>query len=159
MQEIHVCSRRQAMDFTPHRRENSICISIGSSGQADGRLVAALKRNFATVLRLSFDDVETSAVLMRTFGPMDAQAIFEVVRDLPDDAPIMVHCEGGASRSVAIGYFLSALLRRGVKLHAARNFSMGNRLVLGVLRHTYLKSHLRQMKIPRFDIVRLRFPR
>lgn len=159
MEPIHICSRSQALQATDTDHQKSLCISVGSSGQEDARLVGGLTGKFARVLRLRFDDVEDQMGPAVTFGRVHAQQILDAVRELPADAPLMIHCEGGVSRSVAIGYFLATLLRRRARLHAAPDCSKGNRLVFKTLRNAYVLDAIARWQIPRLDLLRLELPR
>ena len=75
--------------------------------------------SFAHVLRLSFADVDflspnlsnrAQAKLVHAFTEAHAQAIRSFIEALPDEiASVVVHCEGGYSRSCAIALALHRL--------------------------------------------------
>lgn len=158
MSSIHICSRRQAMAFTPEVRRGSLCISIGSRGQADGRLVDTLFSRFEEILRLSFDDTEGAMTVGCVFSTKNAHEILAAARRISPGSCLMVHCEGGVSRSVAVGFFLGKLLDREIVLHAATNLTMGNRLVLAKLKRAYLIDCATILKMPSLKLLRLNLP-
>jgi predicted protein tyrosine phosphatase len=95
-----VLSREAAERYEPRGVE--VCISIGDPRAPPARL----SRGFAAVLRLTFNDIESSPgdedIL---FAPDHAGEILRFVAKWPDVDRIVVHCEFGVSRSpgVALG--------------------------------------------------------
>lgn len=143
------------MSFTPEKATDALCISIGSSGQEDGRLVAGLTERFSRVLRLSFDDIGTNIETMRAFNQELALEVVGAVKNISKDAEILIHCEGGVSRSVAVGVFLSKMLNRRLILHSASDYSMVNHFVLQQLKKAYLRDRIRRLKLPRYALLTL----
>lgn len=96
------------------RLESVAVISV----TAPGRPLASLE-GFKRVLRLSFADVDftnpqlsarAQAKLADAFRPEQAETIREFVEGLPGEvATVVVHCEGGYSRSCAIALGLHRL--------------------------------------------------
>ena len=98
--EIVVLSRLDAESYEP--RGNEICISIFDPDAEPARV----SREFAAVLRLSFDDVtqmgEPTDIL---FAHDHATAISRFIRAWPSAERVVIHCNMGVSRSpgVALG--------------------------------------------------------
>lgn len=96
------------------RLESVAVISVTAPGRPPANL-----DGFERVLRLSFADVDflnpdlsarAKQKLVHAFRPEHAEAILAFVRELPADvATIIVHCEGGYSRSCAIALALHRL--------------------------------------------------
>jgi len=117
------------------RLESVAVISV----TAPGRPLASLD-GFKRVLRMSFADVdfmnpELSArakeKLADAFGPEHAATIREFVEGLPDDvATVVVHCEGGYSRSCAIALGLQRLYGYSAD---TQTLSKANRSVLALM--------------------------
>lgn len=143
------------MQFNPSKFSDSLCISIGSSGQEDGRLVTGLATRFNRVVRLRFDDIGTDIETMHAFNQELAREVLDAANSTVKDADVMVHCEGGVSRSVAIGVFLSTLLEKNLVLNAARDYSMVNLFVLQHLKKAYFRERISRLKIPRYDLLAL----
>lgn len=152
---IHVCSRFQAINFQPEHFHCSLCISIGNGRQDDVRLVNGLTEKFSHVLRLRFDDIECEIETMQAFNRNLALKILNDVNFIKEDSDVLIHCEGGISRSVAIGFFLSKLLNRNLILHTASDHTRMNRLVLKCLKSAYLYHCLRRFKLPKYGVISL----
>ena len=98
--EIIVLSRQDAEAYEPRGRE--ICISIFDPEAEPARI----SPRFASVLRLSFDDIiemgEPTDIL---FARDHAASIFQFIEAWPSAERVVVHCNMGVSRSpgVALG--------------------------------------------------------
>lgn len=143
------------MSFTPEKATGSLCISIGSFGQEDSRLAAVLNTRFSRVLRLRFDDIGANIEPMRAFNQELAQQVVGAVNEVTEKTEVLIHCEGGVARSVAVGVFLSKLLNRSLTLHSARDYTLVNRFVLQHLKKAYFRDCIRQFKVPRYDVLTL----
>ena len=130
---IRVLPRADAETREPLAGE--VCISITNPKQSPASL-----EGYADVLRLGFHDTDRvgggftvmSRALARdclTFGGRHA------------GAPLTVHCQFGASRSVAVGLFLAAWLGRPLEV-AATDVLMPNPWVLNQLRAAALYRSL-----------------
>lgn len=106
---ITVLSRALAEDYVPQPGE--ICISVTNPRQSPARL----KSGWYTVVRLGFHDTDRPGGDFTVMSRVQARAVLEWARER-EARPITVHCEHGASRSVAIGVFLAAWLDRPVNL-------------------------------------------
>lgn len=105
---ILVLSRRNAQNHEPVPGE--ACVSITNPRQSP----AALKSS-TDVLRLGFHDTDRRGGNFTPMSFKDAVSVLEFgLRHR--QAPLMVHCEFGASRSVAVGLFLAAWFRRPLRV-------------------------------------------
>lgn len=105
---VRIMPRAKAEAYAPGK--NECCISIGSPGQA----LANLSSHFRDTLRLQFHDL---AGFQREDGSWpdgstqlvedDADMIAEFVARNRDMEALVVHCEAGISRSVAVGLAIS----------------------------------------------------
>lgn len=103
----------------------------------------AILREFEHLIRLSFEDVDllspelsdrAKAKLERSFTTHHAQLILDFVTDLPNEIrTIVVHCEGGFSRSCAVASALHKLFGYTVE---QQRLSQANRSVIAVLLET-----------------------
>jgi len=83
--------------MTPHN-----IISIGEHG--DGWQLQGCQKN---VLRLIFDDIqEQLEERFQLFSQDQAIAIIQWLKTIPNDSLVIVHCEGGVSRSAAVVRFM-----------------------------------------------------
>jgi len=116
------------------------CISVTNPQQKPAALEGG-----AHLLRLGFYDAELDTA---NFPTMTAAQADEVLRFVAEHAhrPILVHCEQGKSRSVAIGLFLEGWLRRRTTCDA----SMANRLVLQRMFTAGLLYSARHLQLRRF---------
>lgn len=87
------------------------CISITNPRQSP----AKLPERISSVLRLGFHDADRPGGNFSLMSMTQAAAVLEFVQRHPR-APLTVHCEFGASRSVAVGLFLAVWLRRPLEL-------------------------------------------
>jgi len=98
--EIIVLSRQDAEVYEPRGRE--ICISIFDPEAEPARI----SPGFASVLRLSFDDViEMGAPTDILFARDHATSIIHFIEAWPSAERVVIHCNMGVSRSpgVALG--------------------------------------------------------
>lgn len=107
---IQILPRRLAEAALPP--EGACCISIANPSQSRARLTG-----WHDTLFLGFHDTD------RPGGPFQAMTLRDAWQVLAfarrhSTAPLTVHCEYGASRSVATGLFLAAWLQRAA-LHTA----------------------------------------
>lgn len=107
---IRVLSRHAAALRTPFNGE--VCISITNPRQVGPDLVG-----YHDILRLGFHDTDREGGNFTVMSPVHAKAVLDFGAQ-HQGAPLMVHCEAGASRSVGIGLFLSAWLNRPLLLTA-----------------------------------------
>lgn len=100
MRNITVMSRQSVKNLLPMLDHDVAVISISSvSGIPLTQLDDA--EHVVKVLHLIFDDV-----LADDQNPMtedDARCVVAFLRSLPDGLPLIVHCDGGVSRSAGIG--------------------------------------------------------
>ena len=150
---IHVCSRQQAMHFTPKPFRPSLCISIGRSGKEDRRLVAGLQSKFSCLLRLRFDDIDADIDQFQAFNENLALEVVRLAHSITQDTDVLVHCEGGQSQSVATGVFFGKLLKRGLVLHVAPDYAKLNGFVLQHLKKAYLRDRVWRLRLPRYDML------
>lgn len=105
-----------------------VCISITNPSQSGARVAG-----FAEVLRLGFHDTDRVGGGFTVMSPLHARQVLEFAARHAE-APFTVHCEAGASRSVAVGLFLAAWLRRPLEL--THDVVAPNPFVLRRLRYT-----------------------
>ena len=111
--------------------------------------------DFAHVLRLSFADVDflnpdlserARGKLAHAFTEEQAEAIRSFVEALPDEiCSLVIHCEGGYSRSCAIALALHQLYGYQVEL---AHLTEANRSIVRVLMGDF-RSHRKSKKITR----------
>lgn len=124
-QPVRVLSRKAAEQRVP--LANEVCVSITNPRQSPATL-----DGWAQVLRLGFHDTDGPG---GNFTPMalgharDLLSFCHVHRSVP----LTIHCEFGASRSVAAGLFVAAWLHRPLEL-AAVNVLAPNPWVIRQLR-------------------------
>lgn len=130
---IRVLPRADAEAREPFAGE--VCISITNPNQSPAQL-----DDYADVLRLGFHDTDRRGggfTVMSRAAARDCLAFGETHRN----APLTVHCQFGASRSVAVGLFLAAWLDRPLRV-AATDVLMPNPWVLNQLRAAALYRSL-----------------
>lgn len=134
---IVVLPRSQAERW--HPREGELALSICNPRQSP----AALSAELASVLRLGFHDTDRVG---GGFVPMDEGQARSILAEAARFAssPILVHCEAGASRSVAVGLFLAAWLKRDLEV-AATDVLVPNPWVLNQLRAQALYQAFAQL--------------
>lgn len=115
------------------------CISITNPLQKPAVLDGG-----AHILRLGFYDAEHDTSNFPTMAPAQAGEVLRFVAEHVH-RPLLVHCEHGKSRSVAVGLFLEGWMRRQMTCDT----SMANRLVLqrmftAGLRYSALHLQLRR---------------
>ncbi len=111
--------------------------------------------DFAHVLRLSFADVDflnpdlserARGKLAHAFTEEQAEAIRSFVEALPDEiCSLVIHCEGGYSRSCAVAVALHQLYGYQVEL---AHLTEANRSIVRVLMGDF-RSHSKRKKITR----------
>lgn len=115
-----------------------VCISITNPNQSQAHLTA-----FSDVLRLGFHDTDREGggfTVMSRMAARDCLAFGEKYAD----RPMTVHCQFGASRSVAVALFLAAWLGRPLRV-IATDILMPNPWVLNQLRAAALYRSLRTL--------------
>lgn len=130
---VTVLPRLAAEARTPDAGE--VCISIGNPRQSDPRL-----NGYAKVLRLCFHDTDRVGGGFQVMTYNQAKIALDFGWD-HRAAPLTVHCEAGASRSVAVGLFLAAWLERPLKVEAT-DVLIPNPWVLNQLRAAALMRGL-----------------
>jgi predicted protein tyrosine phosphatase len=107
---VQVMSRAEAEQHRP--LPGAVCISIANPRQSPARL----EEGWSAVLRLGFHDTDRPG---GNFTPMTQEHAREVIAFCHShrDAPIVVHCQVGHSRSVAVGAFIAAWLDRKLQLN------------------------------------------
>jgi predicted protein tyrosine phosphatase len=108
---VRVLPRRLAVCREPLAGE--VCISITNPRQSQ----AELEDGYADILRLGFHDTDQVGGNFTVMSREHAKAVLEFGAK-HKDAPLMVHCDAGASRSVGVGLFLAAWLNRPLRLVA-----------------------------------------
>lgn len=88
----------------------TVCISIRNPRQSDAHL-----DDYSAVLRLGFHDHDWPNHMFTVMSRGQAKQVLAFAR-AHRDQPLVVHCEYGASRSVAVGLFLAAWLDRPLSL-------------------------------------------
>lgn len=126
---VVVLPRLMAEAFEPQK--GAVCISITNPSQSPARLA----EGWHDVLRLGFHDTD------REGGGFTAMSIDHARQVLAfmvkhRAAPVTVHCEAGASRSVGVGVFLAAW--RGEPLRIQEDVLYPNPLVVRQLRRAGL---------------------
>lgn len=121
---VIVLSREDAESVSPPA--GHVCISITNPRQSDAQL-----DGWADVLRLGFHDTDRKGGNFTVMSRADARAIIEFAHK-HRAAPMTVHCQYGASRSVAVGAFLAAW--RQEKLQITDDVLFPNPLVIRQLR-------------------------
>ncbi len=91
-------------------QEPTVCISIRNPRQSDAHL-----GDYSAVLRLGFHDHDWPTHMFTVMSLAQATQVLDFARAHHDQA-LVVHCEYGASRSVAVGLFLAAWLERPLSL-------------------------------------------
>lgn len=112
-----------------------VCVSITNPRQSPARL-----GGFSQVLRLGFHDTDRPGGNFTLMSRGDARALLAFCAEYRN-VPITVHCEFGASRSVAAGLFLAVWLRRPLLLNS--DVLAPNPWVLRQLRRMALAHALR----------------
>lgn len=87
-----------------------VCISIANPRQSPAQLTG-----WAQVLRLGFHDTDRPGGGFTAMSLQDANRVLAFCHQ-HRDAPITVHCEFGASRSVAVALFVALWLERPLSL-------------------------------------------
>lgn len=123
---IVVLPRREAEEWIP--RHGEVCISIANPRQSD----AALKPGYADVLRLGFHDTDRNGGGFTPMSSAHASLVLRIARE-NCNRPFMVHCQAGASRSVAIALFLAAWLNKPLEI-VASDVLVANPWVINQLR-------------------------
>lgn len=108
---VIVLPRDQAEAWVPQSGE--VAISIGNPRQS----AAALDPGFAEVLALGFHDTDKEGGGFTPMSPQQAREVMAFGRRHAG-AALMVHCQAGASRSVAVGLILAAWHRRPLQVLA-----------------------------------------
>jgi predicted protein tyrosine phosphatase len=108
--QVQVLSRQAAHVHRPGA--GSVCISITNPRQSPQKL----EDGWAEILRLGFHDTDRPG---GNYVPMTKEQALEILElcHRHRDAPIVVHCEFGHSRSPGIGAFIAAWLDRDLKLN------------------------------------------
>lgn len=88
----------------------AVCISITNPNQSAARL-----DGWHDVLRLGFHDTDRKGGGFTVMTRLDALQVLRFSRR-HRAAPMTVHCEAGASRSVGVGVFLSAWRREALSI-------------------------------------------
>ncbi|WP_087863906.1 hypothetical protein [Comamonas thiooxydans] len=101
---VKVFSRLQAEERSAEPGE--VCISITNPAQLKVPL-----EGYGALLRLGFHDIDQVYGSFTTMSREQAWQALEFIL-AHKDQPLVVHCEAGASRSVAIGLFAAGLLHR-----------------------------------------------
>lgn len=105
---VVVLPRLMAEALTPSSEQ--VCISITNPSQSPAHL-----EGWADVLRLGFHDTDRTGGWHTTMTLADAHRVLEFARK-HQSAPVTVHCEAGASRSVGVGAFLAAWRQEPLQL-------------------------------------------
>lgn len=131
---VLVLPRLMAEAVTP--AAGAVCISITNPRQSP----AQLADGWHDVLRLGFHDTD------RKGGGFTAMTMGHALQVLSfaakhRDAPMTVHCEAGASRSVGVGAFLAAWRREQLRIEEDVLFP--NPLVVKQLRRVGVREALR----------------
>lgn len=132
--EIIVLSREDAEEYEPRGRE--ICISIFDPVAEP----AGVSPRFASVLRLSFDDmIEMGEPTDILFAPDHALAITRFIDEWPAVDRIVIHCNMGVSRSPGVALGLCDL-HGWATAELERSHPGWNRLVRTVMRDTAARA-------------------
>ncbi len=143
---VTVTSRPNAVRMKPGY---DLCISIRDAHDpgfySKINLDAALKHRASEVVALYFDDVTPKSEYIidpryesyTAFNQDHAKIILEVVKD---KANILIHCEAGMSRSVAVGAFLRDFFDADAVFRETRHDSFKNIHVYNVLRRVFLNK-------------------
>lgn len=137
---IDVYNREQACKLTP-RPEVSV-ISISAPGKP-----APLADGWCEVLRLEFHDIDPihgEAPDMVSFNGLHVEEIFDFA-DRNRERDLMIHCDAGVSRSVAVGLFISN--EWGGELHT---HTFGKRVYTGAANGHVLRMLNRRVWLSHF---------
>ena len=133
---------RKAVGYYPRAIAESLHrpMHIISIGEANDGLKFAIDTH--TVLRLEFADIEEPIENYPLFSYSDAKRIIQWVQALPDSCRmVVVHCQGGISRSAAVAQFM--VVDMGFELHvdvfSRKDYALANPHVYGLLRRTYME--------------------
>ena len=129
---VSVMSRERAENTLP--APGAVCISITDRHRSDACL-----QGFSATLRLKFDDIECEGGNYLPLSSTQASEILEFVHT-HRERDIRVHCEFGYSRSVAVGVFISAWLKRPL----SADITHPNAWVIGKLCERGLRMGLRR---------------
>jgi len=134
--QVFALSRAEAERLPPVPNSAMISITTPANGPA-------ILQEFEHLIRLSFEDVDhlnpdlsdrAKAKIERSFTTHHAQLILDFVTDLPTEIQtILIHCEGGFSRSCAVASALHTLF--GYTIEPQR-LSQANPSVIAVLLET-----------------------
>lgn len=136
MRRIDVYSRQQAIQLTAD--DGTAVISISAPGEP-----APLREGWNEILRLEFHDTDPLAEGgsdMVAFGETHVDAVFAFA-ERNRDRDIVVHCDAGVSRSVAMGLFLSNEFGGELFTHAVHTTDFANGHVLRLLNRRVWFSH------------------
>ena len=122
---IRVLPRADAETRAPMAGE--VCVSITNPNQSPAAL-----DDYADVLRMGFHDTDRMGGGFTVMSRSHARECL-AFGERYADAPLTVHCQFGASRSVAVGLFLAAWLGRPLEV-AATDVLMPNPWVVNQLR-------------------------
>lgn len=131
---VVVLPRLMAEASTPER--GAVCISITNPSQSPARLGSG----WHDVLRLGFHDTDRKGGGFTAMSATHARQVLEFA-SRHRGAPLTVHCEAGASRSVGVGVFLAAWRREPLSIQEDVLFP--NPLVMRQLRRAGIARALR----------------
>lgn len=143
LRRVDVHSRKQAEALEP--KGNQAIISITAPGKA-----ANLKPGWRAILRLEFHDITEQWEVDREGLTMFSEAHADSIRNFMtlietasnlQDSDIVVHCDAGVSRSVAVGVYLRDVHACELHLHATPNPSFANQTVLRTLMRKHWEEH------------------
>ena len=126
---------RQAAERWP-APDNAGCISITNPRQSPAKLTG-----YDNILRLGFHDTDQVGGNFTVMSPDDATQVLRF-GDQHRALPLTMHCEFGASRSVAVGLFLAAWLSRPLVI-AETDVLLPKPWVVNQLRAAALKQAIR----------------
>lgn len=133
---VDVYDRGGAEGLEP--RPDTVVISISTPGQRPARL----KEGWEDVLRLEFHDVVRpmeGAPELVLFGPYHVEQVLAFTKG-HREKDFVIHCDAGASRSVAVGLYLQDYYEAELHLHAIHTTAAANgRVHRGLMRDHWRK--------------------
>lgn len=91
--------------------------------------------NFLDRLIIETHDITEPTHGFKAFGEYEAEQIFRFIKSIPPNGVLMIHCDAGMSRSVAIGRFISELDdTNAVRYITSKNDWYANIRILNLLR-------------------------
>ena len=139
---VDVYSRKQAEELTPEDGQAIISISVPGKPAAIRRV-----NEWVDILRLEFHDAQEGEpdLVLFTREMADQIHTFAAAAALTR-TNVVVHCDAGISRSVAVGVYFRDVWGYELVLHATSTAFGANNLVLRTLMRHHWENHFNAMR-------------